>query len=176
VPALASDPEHFAEVFETFANAAFETKTESELAVLENKVAQMRVLIDGAKFLALIVVLAIGLVAFNTAAVSARERRREMAVMRSLGFTRVAVVAMAIAEGLILGLAGGALGCTAAWMGLKLLPYASRSIGMLAYAIAMPSQSIVNGILIAAAIGALSAFIPAVAATRGDISSTLRAV
>jgi ABC-type antimicrobial peptide transport system permease subunit len=85
VPALASDPEHFAEVFETFANAAFETKTESELAVLENKVAQMRVLIDGAKFLALIVVLAIGLVAFNTAAVSARERRREMAVMRSLG-------------------------------------------------------------------------------------------
>jgi hypothetical protein len=47
---------------------------------------------------------------------------------------------------------------------------------MLAYAIAMPSQSIADGILIAAAIGALSAFIPAVAATRGDISSTLRAV
>jgi hypothetical protein len=32
-------------------------------------------LIDGAKFLALIVVCAIGLVAFNTAAMSARERR-----------------------------------------------------------------------------------------------------
>ena len=169
-------PQVIRDIDETFANAAFETKTESELAVLENKVTQMRVLIDGAEFLALIVVLAIGLVAFNTAAMSARERRREMAVMRSLGFTRVAVVAMAIAEGLILGLAGGALGCTAAWMGLKLLPYASRSIGMLAYAIAMPSQSIVNGILIAAAIGALSAFIPAAAATRGDISSTLRAV
>jgi putative ABC transport system permease protein len=107
---------------------------------------------------------------------SARERRREMAVMRSLGFTRATVVAMAIAEGLILGLAGGALGCTAAWIGLKLLPHASRSIGMLAYAIAMPSQSITNGILIAAANGALSAFIPAAAATRGDISSALRAV
>jgi hypothetical protein len=60
-------------------------------------------------------------------------------------------------------------------MGLKLLPYASCSIGMLAYAIAMPSQSIANGILIAAAIGAFSAFIPA-AAIRDDISSMLRAV
>ena len=169
-------PQVIRDIDETFANAAFETKTESELAASEDRVAQMRVLIDGAKFLALIVVLAIGLVAFNTAAMSARERRREMAVMRSLGFTRTAVVAMAAAEGLTLGLAGGALGCTAAWMGLKLLPHASRSIGMLAYAIAMPSRSIANGIFIAAVIGALSAFIPAAAATRDEISSTLRAV
>jgi ABC-type antimicrobial peptide transport system permease subunit len=104
----------------------------------------------------LIVVLAMGLVALKAAAMSARERRREMAVMRSLVFTRAVVLAMATAEGLILGLAGGALGCTAAWMGLKLLPHASRSIGMLAYAIAMPSQSIANGILIAVAIGVFS--------------------
>jgi putative ABC transport system permease protein len=165
-------PQVIRDIDETFANAAFETETESELAASENKIAQMRVLIDGAKFLALIVVLAIGLVAFNASAMSARERRREMAVMRSLGFTRSVVVAMATAEGLILGLAGGALGCTAAWMGLKLLPHASRSIGMLAYAIAMPSQSIANGILIAV----VSAFIPAAAATRSDISSKLRAV
>jgi len=169
-------PQVIRNIDETFADSAFETKAESELAVSENKVAQMSVLIDGAKFLALIVVLALGCVAFNTAAMSARERRREMAVMRSLGFTRAAVVRMAIAEGLILGLAGGALGCTAAWMGLELLPHASRSFGLLAYAIAMPSRSIANGILIAAAIGALSAFFPAAAATRGDISSTLRAV
>jgi putative ABC transport system permease protein len=169
-------PQVIRDIDETFANAAFETKTESELAASENRVAQMRVLIDGAKFLALIVVLAIGLVAFNTAAMSTRERRREMGVMRALGFTRAAVVTMALTEGLILGLAGGAIGCTAAWIGLKLLPHASRSIGMLAYAIAMPTQSIANGIFIAAAVGTLSAFIPAAAATRDDISSTLRAV
>src|SRR5215469_3714621 len=175
VDRLQNIPQVIRDIDETFVNAAFETKTESELAASENRVGQMRLLIDGAKFLALIVVLTIGLVAFNAAAMSARERRREMAVMRSLGFTRAVVVAMATVEGLILGLAGGGLGCTAAWMGLKLLPHASRSIGMLAYAIAMPSQSIANGIFIAAGIGALSAFIPA-AATRGDISSTLRAV
>jgi putative ABC transport system permease protein len=169
-------PQVIRDIDETFANAASETKTESELAASEDKVAQMRVLINGAKFLALLVVLAIGLVAFNTAAMSARERRREMAVMRSLGFTCAVVIAMATAEGLILGLAGGALGCTSAWIGLKLLPHASRSIGMLAYAIAMPSQSIANGIFIAAVIGALSAFVPAVAATGGYISSRLRAV
>jgi putative ABC transport system permease protein len=164
------------DIDETFANATFETKTESELAASQNRVGEMRMLIDGAKFLALIVVLAIGLVAFNTAAMSARERRREMAVMRALGFTRASVVTMAISEGLLLGLSGGTLGCAGAWMGLKLLPHASRSIGLLAYALAMPSQSIANGIFIAALIGALSAFIPAAAATRGDISSTLRAL
>jgi putative ABC transport system permease protein len=164
------------DIDETFANASFETKTESELAVSQNRVGQMRVLIQGAELLALVVLVAIGLVAANTAAMSVRERRREMAVMRSLGFTRSTVVAMVVAEGLIIGLVGGVLGCAGAWLGLKFLPHASRSIGMLAYAISMPRQNIVNGILIATLIGMISTFIPAASATRGDISTKLRAV
>ena len=171
-----SIPEVIRDIDETFANASFETKTQSELAVSENRVAQMSVLLNGAKFLALVVVIAIGLVAANTAAMSVRERRREMAVMRSIGFTRSAVVAMVVAEGLMIGLAGGVLGCGGAWIGLKFLPHASASIGMLAYAISIPHKSIANGIAIAAAIGVISTFIPAESATRGDISTTLRAV
>ena len=96
--------------------------------------------------------------------------------MRSIGFTRRAVVAMVVAEGMVIGIVGGILGCGGAWIGLKFLPHASASIGMLAYAISIPHKSIVNGIAIAAAIGVVSTFIPAESATRGDISTTLRAV
>jgi len=39
-----------------------------------------------AEFLGLVAVVAIGLVAANTAAMSIRERRSEIAVMRSIGF------------------------------------------------------------------------------------------
>jgi putative ABC transport system permease protein len=169
-------PQAIRDIDAAFANASFETKTESELAVSENRVGQMRVLLDGAKLLAVVVVIAIGLVAANTAAMSVRERRREMAVMRSIGFTRRAVIVMVVAEGLVIGIAGGALGCAGAWVGLKFLPHASRSLGVLAYAIAMPQRNLANGLLIAAAIGLVSTFIPASSATRGDISSQLRAV
>ena len=176
VDSSAAIPQVIRDIDENFADAPFETKTESELAVSQNRVGQMRVIIQGAELLALVVVIAIGLVAANTAAMSVRERRRELAVMRSLGFTRRAVVTMIVGEGLIIGLIGGVLGCAGAWVGLKFLPHASRSIGILAYAISMPRQNIINGVLIAAAIGVISTFIPASSATRGDISTKLRAV
>jgi putative ABC transport system permease protein len=170
IPAVISD------IDGTFANAPFETKTESELAVSENRVGQMRVILDGAKILAAIVIVAIGLVAANTAAMSVRERRRELAVMRSMGFTRETVIALMVVEGLAIGLLGGILGCGGAYFGLKLLPYASKSIGLLAYAISLPNRNIASGVIIAAIIGIVSTLVPALSATRGDISDELRAI
>jgi len=160
----------------TFANSPSETQSASELTASQNRVGEMRILFDGAKLLAGFVVVAIGLVAANTAAMAVRERRREMAIMRALGFTREGVVAMVVAEGLLIGLAGGTMGCAAAYVALKFLPYASRSLGLLAYAIVMPARNMISGILIAAAIGFVSSFFPAVLATRGDIATEIRAL
>ena len=64
----------------------------------------------------------IALVAANTAAMAVRERRHEMAVMRAIGFTRRSIVARILVEGLIVGVAGGALGCVLALLGFELLP------------------------------------------------------
>ncbi|HKD66620.1 MAG TPA: FtsX-like permease family protein [Candidatus Binataceae bacterium] len=159
-----------------FANSASETQSESELTASQNRVSEMRMLFDGAQLLAAIVVVTIGLVATNTAAMAVRERRREMAIMRALGFTRAAVVAIIVGEGLVIGLVGGTIGCAGAYVALKFLPYASRSLGILAYAISMPARNMAGGILIAAAIGIASSFFPAFLATRGDISSQIRAL
>jgi len=74
----------------------------------------LSLLLDGARLLAAIVIVAIGLVAANTAAMSVRERRREMAIMRSIGFTRAAVVGLIVGEDIVIGLVGGAIGCVGA--------------------------------------------------------------
>ena len=66
-----------------------------------------------AEVLGLIVVITIGLVAANTAAMSIRERRAEIAVMRSMGFTSRLILGLLLAESLIIGLLGGVLGCGA---------------------------------------------------------------
>jgi len=170
IPAVIQD------IDRTFANSPSETQSQSELTASQNRVGEMRILFDGARLLAAIVVVAIGLVAANTAAMEVRERRREMAIMRALGFTRAAVVGMVMVEGLVIGLAGGVIGCAGAYVALKFLPYASRSLGILAYAIIMPARSIIGGVLTASAIGVVSSLSPALFATRRDIASDIRAL
>jgi putative ABC transport system permease protein len=170
IPAVIQD------IDRTFANSPSETQSQSELTASQNRVGEMRILFDGARLLAAIVVVAIGLVAVNTAAMEVRERRREMAIMRALGFTRAAVVGMVVMEGFVIGLAGGLIGCAGAYVGLKFLPYASRSLGILAYAIVMPASSIISGVLTATAIGLVSSLFPALFATHNDIASDIRAL
>src|SRR6266403_459229 len=62
-----------------------------------------------------VAVVAIGLVAANTAAMSIRERRSEIAVMRSIGFPSWVILSLLVGESLIVALSGGAIGCGAAF-------------------------------------------------------------
>ena len=52
-------------------------------------------------------------------AMSIRERRREVAVIRSMGFTSNAVLAMLLGESVILSTVGGLIGCMTAYLLLK---------------------------------------------------------
>ena len=75
-----------AAIDEGFANSSAETISESEAAFIGSFMEQYRTFFRMAELLGFIVVLTIGLVAANTAAMSIRERRGEIAVMRSIGF------------------------------------------------------------------------------------------
>ena len=172
-----SAPEVIAAVDEMFANSAHETATETEVALIKSEMAgNLALLVNGAKFLAAIVIFTIGLVAVNTAAMAVRERRHEMAVMRAIGFTRGSIIARILVEGLIVGVTGGALGCALALLGFELLPHVSGALGPLALALTLSPRIVAYSFMIAALIGAASGFIPATLATRGDISTELRAV
>jgi ABC-type antimicrobial peptide transport system permease subunit len=133
-------------------------------------------MINGAKFLATIVIFTIGLVAVNTAAMAVRERRHEMAVMRAIGFTRNSIIGRILVEGLIVGVTGGMLGCSFAYFGFELLPRVAGALGPLALAMTLSPRIVAYSFLIAALIGAVSGFIPATLATRGDIATELRAI
>jgi putative ABC transport system permease protein len=172
-----SSPEVIAAIDEMFANSPNETATETEVALIKSQEGgNLALLLNGAKFLAAIVIFTIALVAANTAAMAVRERRHEMAVMRAIGFTRRSIVLRILVEGLIVGVIGGALGCVLALIGFDLLPRVSGALGPLALAMTLQPRIVAYSFLIAALIGAASGFIPATLATRGDIATELRAI
>ena len=62
------------------------------------------------------VVFATLLVSANTMAMSIRERTREVAVLKTLGFTRRSVLGLFVSEAVALSLAGGLLGADSGWL------------------------------------------------------------
>ncbi len=152
------------------------TKTETEKDVMlgfMSLVGDVRALITNVTFVVLGVVF---LVVSNTMAMGVRERTREIAVMKAIGFTPAHVVSLVIAEGVVTALLGGLLGC----VGTRVLfeNVLHRPTIILGY---FPEFSptwttVGEGMAIAALIGVLSALVPAVQAARVEVVAGLRRV
>jgi putative ABC transport system permease protein len=170
-----SVPQVIAAVDEGFANSTEETQSESEASFFGGFMEGYRMFFHLAEALGFIVVLTIGLVAANTAAMSIRERRSEIAVMRSIGFTSRTILSLLLGESLIIGLTGGIIGCGAAFIVLKVFAVGSPAMGPLG-TIRMPPSILVETLIAAALIGVLSALVPARAAARQNIVDALRMV
>ena len=170
-------PEVIAAIDQMFANSAHETATETEVEIIKSQTsAFLGMMLTGSKFFAAIVIFTIALVAANTAAMAVRERRHEIAVMRAIGFTRLSVVGTILAEGLAIGIISGVLGCALAKIGFVVLPHLAKALGPLALALVISPRVMANSFGVATVIGVVSTFIPAALATRGDISTKLRAL
>jgi len=168
-------PQVIAALDEGFANSSAETKSETEAAFVSTFVNQFRFFFQLAEILGFIVVITIGLVAANTAAMSIRERRGEIAVMRSIGFTSRAILSLLLSESLLIGLIGGIIGCGTAFIVLHLFAVGSSAMGAFGD-IQMPPYVLVGTLFIAALIGFLSALVPALSAARRNIVDALRMV
>jgi putative ABC transport system permease protein len=167
-------PQVIAAIDEGFANSSAETLSESEAAFIGSFMDQYRTFFRMAELLGFIVVLMIGLVAANTAAMSIRERRGEIAVMRSIGFPSRTILSMLLAESILIGLAGGIIGCGAAYIVLKVFSVgnAAGPLGSIHMQPAIAAETLV----VAALIGLCSAFVPARSAARRNIVDALRTV
>jgi putative ABC transport system permease protein len=165
-----------AEIDERFANSSAETRTETEYGLSISQMGGFRLIFDGAKVLAMIVMLAIALVAANTAAMAMRERRKELAVMRAVGFPNRTLLLCIVAEGLAIGIAGWLFGSALAWAGLRLVPYASRTLGLFALVIRLRARVMAESFAFAAVIGLLAGLVPALMALRREVVSEIRAV
>lgn len=94
----------------TFANSAAETKTETEKAFQLGFISMLGNIQAVIYALGTAIVIAIGLVSMNTMMMAARERTREIAVLKALGFNDRTVVGLVLAESLLITLVGGLLG------------------------------------------------------------------
>jgi putative ABC transport system permease protein len=168
-------PEVIAAIDRQFANSSAETRTESDGAFMGGLLEGYRTLFWYAEVLGVIVVLTIALVAANTAAMAIRERRNEIAVMRAIGFSSPLVMALVIAEAILIGIIGGLIGCTGALFTLKLLSAYANAIGLVEGA-SIPAGVVIETMAVAILIGFISAYFPARSAARRDIVDALRTV
>src|SRR5439155_5750884 len=93
-----------------FANSDAQTRTETEKAFAAGFISMagnLALLLNG---IGLAVAFTILLVTANTMSMAVRERRTEIAVLKTLGFSSRQVMGLIVAEALLLGVLGGALG------------------------------------------------------------------
>ncbi len=122
------------------------------------------------------VVFAILLVSANTMAMSIRERTREVAVLKTLGYTRNRILGLFVGEAVAVSLVGGLFGISLA-RGLIHVVASSPQGGMLQYIensrVAM-AETMAIAMLVAAVVGFVSAFLPAYRASQLNIAEGLR--
>jgi putative ABC transport system permease protein len=178
---LLDEPESATQVIETaeamFENSAWQVRAETEEAFALAFVQML----GNVSFLFLMVgsgiVISILLITANTMAMAARERTREVAVLRTLGFRRKHVVSMVVLEAVVVGVGGAALGLLAASLVSRGLAPALNAMGVFAFGQAgSDPMRLVQGIGIGLLLGLLAGALPAYQAARLKIVDGLRAV
>jgi len=93
-----------------FKNSSAETKTETEKAFTQGFVAASGAIISAMNFISYVIIGIIMLVLANTMIMAARERTREYAVFKTLGFSAYHLVGLILGESLIISFLGGGIG------------------------------------------------------------------
>ncbi len=169
-----ADPARSVELSRTFdgmfANSSAETKTTTEKGFVEGFASQVGDI--GAIMIAIssTVLFMFGLVAASTMAQSVRERTSELAVLKTLGFSGGAVLALVFAESMFIAVAGGGLGLLVAWL---IVQGGDPTGGLLPIFILQPRYLLLGGALMIG-MGLIAGVMPAVGAMRLRITDALR--
>jgi len=159
-----------------FENSDVQTKTETEgtfLAGFVNLIGNLSGLLNT---VGVAVAFAILLVTANTMSMAVRERRTEIAVLKTLGFSGGLVMTLVIVEGLALGVIGGLVGIGLAQgtVGyLARLPFMGFILGNMS-GLSVSPVVIAITFSIAVGVGVAAGFVPAFGAYRARITDMLR--
>ena len=152
------------------ANSDHETRTQSEQAASASWMKQLADIglivgsIMGAVFFTLL------LLSGNTMMQAVRERTGELAVLKTIGFSNLSVLAMVLAESVLLLLLGGVIGLVLAAL---LIPVVSAGSGGMLNLPGVGAGSWLLGIALMAAIGLVVGALPAWSAMRLNIVDAL---
>ena len=110
------------------------------------------------------------LVSANTIAMSVRERTREMAILRTLGYTPAEILRLVLGEAVVISLFGGVGGLAIGYLLGRGLQASPANFGFTG--IKWQASLIVLGM--AALIGVVAALVPALVAARKNVVESLR--
>ncbi len=162
-----------ASVDDMFRNSTAPTKTETEKAFGLDFVAMMGNVKAFILGICGAVVFATLLVSANTMAMSIRERTREVAVLKTLGFTRGTVLGLFVGEAVALSVTGGFIGSLIAYLAVTAFSHSGQAAGF------FPITPVNLGLVlvsmgIAGLVGFVSAVIPSYHASQVNIVDGLR--
>jgi putative ABC transport system permease protein len=153
-----------------FDNSPYPTRTESErqfglsfLAFLGNIKLFLAAICGAVTFTIL-------LVSANTVAMAVRERTRETAILRTLGYTPGEVLQLVVGESVVISLVGGVFGIGLGWLLGKGMVGAAG--GFVAQGVKWQAAAIVLGM--AVVVGLLASLVPALIASRKNVVESLR--
>jgi putative ABC transport system permease protein len=157
---------------EGFANSPWETKTDTEREFAASWVKQM----GNIEFLLLsigsVVFFTLLLVTGNTMAIAVRERIRDLAVLKAVGFSDSFVLVLILAETTLVAAVGGGVGLALA----KLFTLRGDPTGGLLPFFYLPSNTVALGFALAMVVGLMAGILPALAAMRLRVVDALRKV
>ena len=149
-----------------FANSAAPTRTQTEKQFLEaflRQFADVGLIIDlvvGAAFVTLLMIV------INTLVLALRERRFEIGVLKTLGFSKRRILALILAETLFIFVVGGSIGLVLAKLATLL---AGASLGLV-----LAPQILGKAIGLILLLGTVSGLVPAISAMRSPVITALR--
>ncbi|HYM81451.1 MAG TPA: FtsX-like permease family protein [Candidatus Limnocylindria bacterium] len=125
-------------------------------------------------------IMAIGAIfgAMNTMFAAVSQRRREIAVLLTLGFTPGSVMLSFVIESVVLALIGGVLGCLLALLlnGITTSTTNWQSFSEVAFAFRVTPMALAIGLAFAAMLGLVGGFLPSLRAARQPLAQGMRAL
>lgn len=159
-----------------FENSDAQTKTETEQAFRAGFVAMAGNLALLLNSIGLAVAFTILLVTANTMSMAVRERRTEIAVLKTLGFPSGLVMGLILGEALAIGLLGGGLGIVLGRGMIQVLPKIPflGDVVRTFPGLGLSAAVALEGLGLAVALGLAAGFVPAAIAYRARVTDMLR--
>lgn len=174
---LADSPEDVPKVAEAvdalFKNSPYPTKTESEKAFQLGFISSLGNVKAFILSICFAVIFTTLLVSANTMAMSIRERTREVAVLKTIGFTRQTILGLYVGEAVTVALLGGLLGCLLGAFAVFALAHIP-GMGFFFLGMSVSWPTFLLAVTVAGIVGFVSAIFPAYHAAKVEIVEGLR--
>ena len=158
-----------------FASDQEPTATYAEKAFVARAASDVLEIVDFAAWLGWGALAAVFALVANAIVLAVQDRVRDHAVLQTLGYSGRLIGQLIIAEGMVMGLVGGAIGAAATFAVVEYGRFSLTMEGLNVEVTADPSI-VAIGLVMSIAIGILAGLVPAWQASRREIAASFRAV